>query len=51
VDLLMSFYEFHLHSWLLLQIKVETKQKSDTHFLSYLILSNGGGGSSSSNSS
>jgi len=57
VDLLMGFYGFHLHSWLLLQIKVETKQqKHDTHFLSCLILSNGGGGggggggSSSSNS-
>jgi hypothetical protein len=44
----MGFYGFHLHSWLLLQIKVKTKQKSDTHFLSCSILSNGGGGSSNS---
>ena len=27
VDLLMGFYGFHLHSWLLLQIKIETRQQ------------------------
>jgi hypothetical protein len=46
----MGFYGFHLHSWLLLQIKVEIKQNSDTHFLSCLIASNGGGVSGGSSS-
>lgn len=51
VDILMGFYGFHLHSWLLLQIKVETKQNNDTHFLSCLISNNGGGGGGGGGSS
>ena len=52
VNLLMGFYGFHLQIWLLLQIKVETKQNnSDTQFLSCSILCNGGGGGGGSSSS